>query len=144
MMKKQIYGFMDFVREQGVVGLAVGLVLGTAVKSVVDSLVQNIINPIVGLLLGSQQGLVGLGVTVSGARVKYGEFLNTVIQFLIMAAVVYFIVKGLKLDRLDRKKDAPPTITEQAKENIAKPDELKESKPKKPSMAAAKRPVRKK
>ena len=47
-----LQGFVDFIREQGVVGLAVGLVLGVAAKSVVDSLVQNIFNPIIGLLYG--------------------------------------------------------------------------------------------
>jgi hypothetical protein len=47
-----LQGFVDFVREQGVVGLAIGLILGFASKTVVDSLVNNIFNPIVGLLTG--------------------------------------------------------------------------------------------
>ena len=47
-----LQGFIDFIREQGVVGLAVGLVLGVASKSVIDSLVNNIFNPVIGVLTG--------------------------------------------------------------------------------------------
>lgn len=104
-----LQGFVDFIREQGVVGLAVGLVLGFASKSVVDSIVNNIFNPIVGVLTGG----VNLadrficiksdaGVCVS--KVGYGQLLSDIISFLIIAGVVYFVVKGLKLDKLDKKK----------------------------------------
>ncbi len=104
-MKQQAQGFMDFIREQGVVGLAVGLVLGSAVKTVVDSLVNNIVNPLLGLVLGNGESLTSLSLHIGRSEVKYGEFLNALIQLLVIAAVIYFVVRGLKLDRLDRKKD---------------------------------------
>ncbi len=109
MVEKQLKGFMTFVREQGVVGLAVGLVLGTAIKSMVDSLVANIINPIVGLLFGGvtlTDKALCLHVTngVCTSRLAWGSFLSTVISFLTIAAIVYFGVKGLHLDKLDIKK----------------------------------------
>ena len=50
-----LQGFIDFVREQGVVGIAVGLTLGLAAKSLVDSFVLNVVNPIAGVLYGSGQ-----------------------------------------------------------------------------------------
>lgn len=104
-----IQGFTDFVREQGVVGLAVGLILGIAAKSVVDSLVQNIFNPMIGLLYGGgdfSTRYICLK-TVAGeckSKLGYGNFINTIISFVLVAAAVYFLVKGLKLDKVDIKK----------------------------------------
>ena len=104
-----LQGFVDFVREQGVVGLAVGLILGVAAKSVIDSLVANIFNPFIGLLTGgiSLQDKAVCIKRVSEAcqtNLGYGRFVSDFISFVIIAAVVYFVVKGLKLDKLDKKK----------------------------------------
>jgi large conductance mechanosensitive channel len=107
----QVRGFVDFIRTQGVVGLAVGLVLGTAVSIVVKSLVDNIVMPPIGLLLGSGDGLKGLSWTIGEgsngdpAVINYGVFLNDVINFLIIALVVYFVFNLLGLTKLDKKKD---------------------------------------
>jgi large conductance mechanosensitive channel len=107
---KFLQGFVDFVREQGVVGLAIGLILGFASKTLVDSLVNNIFNPIVGLLTG---GISLEHKTACIARndngtcttvMKYGQFLSDVISFLIVVAAVYLVFKLLKLERLDKKK----------------------------------------
>lgn len=110
MVEKQVRGFMLFVREQGVVGLAVGLVLGTAIKSVVDSLVLNIINPLIGILTGGvdltdKVLCLSRGGNQCAVAIGYGSFISTLISFLTIAAIVYFGVKGLKLDKLDIDKD---------------------------------------
>ncbi len=101
-------GFVNFVREQGVIGLAVGLVLGTQVKSVVDQMVISFVNPLLGLLLPGKGSLADKAFHLSfndkTAAFTYGAFLNVMISFLAVAAIVYFAVKGLKLDRLDKKK----------------------------------------
>ena len=97
-------GFIDFIREQGVVGLAVGFILGGAVSKVVTGLVEDVINPIVGLALGSAEGLREASVQVGSAKVLYGALAITTIDFIIIALVVYFGVKLLKLDKLDKKK----------------------------------------
>ena len=96
-------GFLDFVREQGVVGLAVGFILGGAVSAVVKSLVEDVVNPILGLALGKAQGLMEATFMVGSATVKYGSLISTLINFLVVASVVYFGVKALGLDKLDRK-----------------------------------------
>lgn len=107
-VRRHLSGFMDFVREQGVVGLAVGLVLGTQVKTLVDQLVASFINPLLGLLLPGQGTLAdktfSLSISSKTADFTYGLFVMVLISFMTVAAVVYFIVKGLKLDRLDKKK----------------------------------------
>lgn len=105
-----IKGFIEFIRTQGVVGLAVGLVLGTAVSVLVKSLVDNVVMPPVGLLLGSADGLKGLSWTIGEnqagdpAVLQYGIFLNDMINFLIIALVVYLVFNMLGLTKLDKKK----------------------------------------
>lgn len=100
-MKAQVAGFMSFVREQGVVGLAIGFILGGAVSKVVSSLVEDVINPIIGLIFGSSEGLSGMTIGV----VNLGAFVSVVIDFIIIAFVVYFIFKGLGFDKMDKSKE---------------------------------------
>lgn len=94
-------GFIDFIREQGVVGLAIGFILGGAVSKLVASLVNDLIQPLIGMVFGSSEGLASL----SYGSLAYGSFLAILIDFLIVAAVVYFGFKALKLDKIDKKKD---------------------------------------
>ena len=98
--------FIQFIREQGVVGLAIGFILGGAVSELVKSLIADVINPVVGLLLGSVEGLKAASVTFFGATIAWGDFASTLINFMVIAAVVYFGFNGLGLSKLDKKKDA--------------------------------------
>jgi len=118
---KQAKGFMDFVRTQGVVGLAVGLAIGTQANSTVKSIVEGFINPIVGFIIGSPKGLAAATWNVIGKDSKatdywlslgnrqlvigWGSILSSLITLLAVAAVIYFVVKGFKLDKLDKKKE---------------------------------------
>jgi large conductance mechanosensitive channel protein len=108
---RPLQGFVDFVREQGVVGLAVGLVLGVAGKGVVDSLVNNVFNPIIGLF-GESGGELGARYvclkSIAGEctnKLGYGRLISDILSFLIVALSVYLVVHMLKLDKLDKKKD---------------------------------------
>ena len=102
-------GFIDFIREQGVVGLAVGLAIGTAAGDTVKKLVTAFIDPLVQLIVGSQQGLQSASFTVEVAGRKgeflYGAFVSSLITLIAVAFVVYAIIHFLKLDKLDKKKD---------------------------------------
>jgi len=95
-------GFMAFLREQGVVGLAVGFILGGAVSKLVASLVEDIINPIVGLVLGSAEGLYAMTIELGDATLTIGNFIGILVDFVVIAAVVYFGVKWLGLDKMDK------------------------------------------
>lgn len=106
-----LQGFVDFVREQGVVGIAIGLIFGLAAKDLVDSFVTNFVNPIVGVILGGtnlNNKFICLQYegTQCTSKIGYGRFLSDLISFLIVAFIVYLVVKKLKLDRLDKKKEA--------------------------------------
>jgi large conductance mechanosensitive channel len=106
---KQVKGFLDFIRTQGVIGLAVGLILGGATTVLVTSLINNIIMPPIGLALGSADGLKGLTWTIgsaggSPAVISYGVFLNDLVNFIVIALVVYVVFHSLGLTKLDKKK----------------------------------------
>lgn len=110
-VKEPLSGFMSFIREQGVVGLAVGLTLGTAVTVFVKSIVDNIVNPVIGMLLPGSSGLTEKFICLDSAngsctnKLSWGTVLSNLISFLTIAAVVYFVVHGLRLDKLDKKKE---------------------------------------
>lgn len=108
-MSKHVKGFMTFVRTQGVVGLAVGLAIGTQVGEVVKSIVSNLISPLVGFIVGDKRGLEQLKVTITAPgrsmTIGWGAVLSSIITLLAVAAVIYWVVNGLKLDKIDLGKD---------------------------------------
>lgn len=98
-------GFLNFIREQGVIGLAVGFILGGAVSKVVSALVTDIINPLLGVALGAAGGLKMASINLGRAKILYGDLISVAIDFVVIALVVYFGVKILGLDKLDKKKE---------------------------------------
>lgn len=97
-------GFINFIREQGVIGLAVGFILGGSVTKVVTALVNDIINPILGIILGAVGSLKDQYIQLGSAKILWGDFVSTLIDFVIVASVVYFGFKALKIEKLDKKK----------------------------------------
>jgi large conductance mechanosensitive channel len=109
-MSKLVKDFMNFVREQGVVGLAVGLAVGTAAGAAVKSIVDGFISPIVGFILGGtnlSDKVWETGVKNGDAELTFmwGDIVNSIIVLLATAFVIYMIVHKLKLDKMDKKKD---------------------------------------
>lgn len=102
-------GFLEFIRTQGVVGLAVGLAIGTAAGATVKSLVEGFINPVVQFIVGSQEGLQAAiwHVELWGRKADFawGAAVSSAITLIATALVIYWIVNIFKLDRLDKKKD---------------------------------------
>lgn len=101
-------GFVDFVRKQGVVGIAVGLAIGLQAADFTKAIVGSVITPIVDLLVG-QGGLDKFKFTLElGSRsgtFDIGLLIDGLLKFLAVALVVYLVVHYLKLDRLDAKKE---------------------------------------
>ncbi|GAB3784496.1 hypothetical protein GCM10028818_44270 [Spirosoma horti] len=100
--------FRTFIAQGNVLDLAVGVIIGAAFGKITTSLVEDIINPILGLVLGgvdfSQLKIVlkeAVGTTPEVA-IRYGNFLNTFIQFLIIAWVIFLIVKLANRTHLSR------------------------------------------
>lgn len=101
--QSEFAGFVDFIREQGVVGLAVGFILGGAVSTLVAKIVSGIVMPLIGIIFDSS-GLAKASTKVGGETIMWGSVVDALINFIIIAAVVYFGVKALRLDTLDKKK----------------------------------------
>ncbi len=97
-------GFIQFIREQGVIGLAVGFILGGAVSKLVASIVTDLINPLLGLVIGRLGNLENAYLAIGSSKLMWGDFISTLINFVVVALVVYFGVTLLKLDGLDKKK----------------------------------------
>ncbi len=116
--------FRDFIAKGNVMDLAVGIIIGAAFTAIVTSLVNDLINPIIGLILGgvdfsnmyvvlSGDVPAGAGLQVArdaGAAVfAYGAFITAVINFLIIAFVVFLLVKAVnRIKDTAMKKEAPP------------------------------------
>ena len=102
-VREQVGGFVNFLREKAVVGLAVGFIVGQQAQAVVKQLVDSFINPPLNLIVGSrlQERAMHLG----KEKVTWGKFTYVLINFLFVLLAIYVIVKLLKLDKLDLPKD---------------------------------------
>ncbi|WEV43297.1 large-conductance mechanosensitive channel protein MscL [Lactobacillus sp. ESL0684] len=86
--------FKEFIKRGNVMDLAVGVIIGGAFTDIVNSLVKNLINPLLGLFVGKID-LSNLTLKIGAATFKYGEFINTIINFLIIAFIVFLLVKAM-------------------------------------------------
>lgn len=116
MIKKNLEEFKKFIARGNVIDLAVGVIIGGAFSSIVTSLVNNILTPILGLVLGGLN-FSGLAITFRSARIEYGAFIQSVIDFLIVAvcifALVKFINKLMHLKKEEEKKVEAPKKSEE-------------------------------
>lgn len=102
MIKKQLQGFIEFIKSKGIIGLAIGFVMGGSVTKLITSFVNDLINPIIGLLIGRAGDLKNNYIQIGTAKIMWGNFVNSVLDFLIIAFVVYFSFKILGIDK-DKK-----------------------------------------
>ena len=109
-MKKFIEEFKAFALRGNVMDMAIGVIIGGAFTSIVTSLTENLINPILGLFGGTD--LSGFVLNLSGVELRYGAFITSVINFLIMAFVLFCLLKAVnKLTALGKKPEAPAEPT---------------------------------
>ena len=98
--------FRDFALRGNVIDLAVAFVIGAAFVAIVNSLVNDIIMPLVGVILGGLD-FTGLAITVGNANVTYGNFIQAIINFVIVAFVLFLIVRTTnKLQKMKAKEEA--------------------------------------
>ncbi|WP_119325941.1 large-conductance mechanosensitive channel protein MscL [Companilactobacillus musae] len=102
--------FKDFISRGNVMDLAVGVIMGAAFTAIVQSLVSNLINPLIGLFLGKID-LGSLVFKVGDATFKYGTFIESIINFLIIAIVVFLLVKVM--NKIIKKRDSEETEDEE-------------------------------
>ena len=109
--------FRKFIARGNVMDLAVGVIIGGAFSAITNSLVNDILNPILGIFAGGNEALAGLSFQLpGGGALMLGSFLNAVLNFFLMAFVVFCIVKVLS--RLHRKADTPPPAPKPSAEEL--------------------------
>ena len=108
LVKEQVGGFVNFLRERGVVGLAVGFIIGLQAQALMKQMVDSFVTPLLDFWFG---GVANKQITLHGAtetvHLTWGKFLYSFITFLFVVLFVYMIVKLLHLDKLDKPKSKP-------------------------------------
>ena len=125
-MKKFFKEFKEFALKGNVMSMAVGVIIGGAFQTIVTALTNSFINPLIALLMGGvhhdENGnpiYIGGSFTVNGVEFTYGAFLSAVINFLIMAFILFLMIKGMnKLMSIGKKKEEekpaePPAPTKE-------------------------------
>ena len=107
-MKQFLNEFKQFIARGNVMDMAVGVIIGGAFNGIITSLIDCVINPILGMVAGDGTALAGsLSFSLpGGGELLLGSFLTSVLNFLVMAFVVFCLVKGL--NKLHRKKEETP------------------------------------
>ena len=97
--------FITFIREKGVLGLAVGFIMGGAVTKLVTCIVENLLNPLIGVVTGAAGNLTTMSYTIPMTQIvfKYGAFISSLIDFMAVLAVVYFVFVKSPLNKIDEK-----------------------------------------
>ena len=110
-MNKFFEEFKKFALKGNVVDLAVGVIIGGAFQVIVTSLVGDIISPIIGIFASTD--FSNLVLSINGADIRYGSFITAIINFVIMAFVIFCLVRGLnKLAALGKKEEERKEPTE--------------------------------
>ena len=119
--------FKEFISRGNVMDMAVGIIIGGAFTAIVSSLVADIITPIIGMLMGGID-FSALAVTVGSANLTYGNFIQAIINFLLVAWVLFMIVKAMnKMKRKEEEKPAEPEAPAEPPEDIVLLREIRDS-----------------
>lgn len=133
-MKKFLKEFKEFAVKGNMFDMAIGVIMGGAVTKVITSIVTDLMNPLIGLVVGKGANLADLKFTVNGVDFTYGVFLNNLLDFLLIALMIFLMVKGINkmrnLKKGEEVKEAPiePEISSTDKLLTEILEELKKQK----------------
>lgn len=105
-LKKGASEFKEFISRGNVVDMAVGVIIGAAFGKIVTSLVSDILMPIIGVIIGGLD-FTGLSIKVGDASVKYGVFIQSIVDFLIVAFCIFMVVKLFERFKKEEKEEEP-------------------------------------
>ncbi len=111
-------GFKEFILRGNVVDLSIGVMVGASFSAVIAALVKDLITPLIGVI-AKAPNFSGLSFVINGSTLMYGDFLNTLISFLIAATVVYFFVVIPRNKLLDHMKNDKPSKTKKCPECLS-------------------------
>ncbi len=123
-MKGFVEEFKAFAMRGNVVDLAVAVVIGAAFGKIVSSLVENIFMPIIGILVGGVD-FSGWALTIGEASITYGAFIQSVFDFVIVAFVIFMVVKAMA--KLQKKEEAAPAAPKEPSAEVKLLTEIRDS-----------------
>lgn len=121
-MKKLFAEFKDFIARGNVMDMAIGVIIGGAFMAIVNSLVNDIVNPFIKLISGGGTEVSGLSIPVAGAEhgIDFGSFISAIINFLIIAVIVFLLVKAINKFMKGKKEstDSPAQVCPHCLEEV--------------------------
>ena len=127
-MKKEVGEFKKFISRGAVLDMAIGVIIGSAFSKIVSSLVDDIFMPIIGVILGGLD-FSGLSIKIGDASIKYGSFIQSIVDFLIIAVCIFVMVKliakirykadkklGIEHKKEEKQKDEQVVILEEIRD----------------------------
>ena len=121
-MKKLFAEFKDFIARGNVMDMAIGVIIGGAFMAIVNSLVNDIVNPFIKLISGGGTEVSGLSIPVAGTEhgIDFGSFISAIINFLIIAVIVFLLVKAINKFMKGKKEstDSPAQVCPHCLEEV--------------------------
>ena len=108
-MKKILKEFKEFISKGNVIDMAVGVIIGSAFSKIVTSLVNDIIMPLIGIIIGGLD-FTSLSIKIKDSEVLYGSFIQNIVDFLIIAACIFTVIKIL--NKFKKKQEEIPAPVE--------------------------------
>lgn len=127
-MKKIISEFKEFALKGNMLDLAIGLMIGTAFTTVVKSIVDDLFMPVIGIIIGGKD-FSAISAKIGDAEIKYGLFIQNLINFLIIAICLFLIVKAINSlkRRIEKKEDTPEEAPAEKPADIVLLEEIRDS-----------------
>ena len=114
-MKKLFKEFKEFISKGNVIDMAVGVIIGSAFSKIVTSLVNDIIMPLVGIIIGGLD-FTSLSIKIKDSEILYGSFIQNIVDFLIIAACIFTVIKIL--NKLKKAKPVEEPAPQETPEDI--------------------------
>ncbi len=105
-MKKTLKEFKEFISKGNVIDMAVGVIIGSAFSKIVTSLVNDVVMPLIGIIIG-EATFSNLAVTINNSKILYGSFIQNVVDFLIISACIFLVVKVMNRIMPKKKEEKP-------------------------------------
>ncbi len=122
-MKKFSKEFKEFISRGNVMDMAVGVVIGGAFTAIVTSLVNDIIMPVIGLILGNVN-FAELAIVSGETEIRYGSFIQAIVNFILVALVIFMVVKGM--NKMRKKKEEAPKEPPKPAEDVVLLTEIRD------------------
>ena len=126
-MKNFMKEFKEFAMKGNVMDMAIGVVIGGAFTAIVTSLVGDIITPLIGIITGGVD-FTGLAVTVGDANITYGNFIQAIINFLLISLVVFTLIKSMNKMKKEEPAPEPEPEVDETLETLKQIRDLLEKK----------------